>query len=241
MRTCFNFILFIFVMELPAQKVPHVSISNTAECRWNIAEFDFDDYACTKINNDYRYTFVLWYVANDMVETDSLVFMCIDFDKMSVKSISFSRNGTSYLSAHSFPRRDSVKWKRIIDGNSCRDSLVLRDSLLYYRLEPYTWGNDFVWYLEGKQRFSRLDTLNLLLDEKPTNLRSNTLERFRKSKSDECASHNRCNQILLIDKKTPFMRPLEPQLILFELNGRRHTALTAGSGTLFNMGGSRQR
>jgi hypothetical protein len=236
MRTWFSFIFFLVVMNVSAQKVGHVSISNSLEERWAVTEFDFEDYDCEEIDNDYLYTHVLWYVDEEGVETDSLIFVLCDFDKMVIKEISFTRNGTAYLSEDSFPAGDSVKWKLIKDGDSCRDSLVLRDSCLYYRLEPNVWGNDFIWFLGEKHRFCRYDTLKLFLDEKPKDLRVNIKEMFHVRGSDACPSRKRVKQIVSIDKKTVFMQSPEPgRLLVFDLRGRRRSALPGGPGVVLRM------
>ena len=224
-------VLIIAAISLAAQALPHLGISSSREKARDICELDFKYFFPDpeEINNDYLYKYELSYLRDDSVETDTLIFFCYAFDKMSIKEISFSRNGTPYLSEDSFPVRDSVKWK-LIKNELYTDSLVLQDSLLFYKPEyPKNVGNEFLWLLEKKHFFYEGDTLRLLMDEKPNDLRVGVQEMYRFYTPVSSSSSQQVTKLVLIDKKSTFLHFLQPvRQPIFDLHGRKHVILPCG-------------
>ena len=220
--------------DILAQKKGQITIfAGSRESHKTICEFDFDDNGVTldSVGDDYLYTIELFYIYNDSEETDTLLFDCYAFDKIGLKEMSFSRNGSTYLSVVSFPIEDSVKWKLIKDENSYGDSLVLRDSLLYFKPEYPNHISKFMWHLKEKHVFTEGDSLRILLDEKPKNLRVDVQEISLVYKSTLTTTHKQCNTILLIGKESGILSSfLKKQQPLLDLQGRKYTTIPEGSG-----------
>jgi hypothetical protein len=110
-------------------------------------------------------------VPNSSVTTDSLIILS-DLEKIRIRSMSFSRNGTVVLSADTFPPSDSLKWKLSKwENTQFTDTMRLRGSFLelccqkIYRV-PYNYAT-VTWHLKKKYTINAGDTFTLILSEMP--------------------------------------------------------------------------
>jgi hypothetical protein len=110
--------------------------------------------------------YMINYIIQDSTITDSLVII-LRTNIVRIFSISFSRNGTKYISADTFPSTDSAKW--ILskwDIMEAPDTLRLYGSYLELCRTPNRMGPYFdavvTWHLKKKFTFNKSDTFTLI-------------------------------------------------------------------------------
>ena len=91
----------------------------------------------------------------------------VSLPKIRIKSLSFSRNDTTYCYANRFPPSDSLKWRLWME-DTYNDTLKLQDSVLELKSETYNpHGVQVIWHLKKKYTFNTGDIFSLVLAEFP--------------------------------------------------------------------------
>ena len=219
--------VLVVVMNLSAQVQPNIIIRpSVSDKSPDVCWLYF--IKVSTVGNDYLYRSSLD-IDGDSVATDTLIFGCALFDMIRVRQISFSRKGQAYLSADTFPVKDSVTWKR---ERGYGDSLVLQDSLLYLKLFNPRQGTQFSWLLKEKHVFCSGDTFRLLLDEEP-GIYSKAADMPRSYMAGgENIIVNQPQKMILMENGLIPPVVHEQNRAVFDLRGKRHTALNGGPALL---------
>ncbi len=173
-----------------------------------------------KVGDDFLYSDNVDRGMNDSLLVDTVFFSFINgFRSISIRKISFSRNGTEYCSADSFSIGDTVKWK--LTSDKAGDSLCLHDSLCILKHSSSGGGILLKWYLGRKYVLHSGDAFNLLADQAPVIDRVQVVPRMYKPAPEKRLSLNKLP--VFFGNSVPIINRSHPDI--FNLNGKKQPGI----------------